>query len=40
VQVELDGAVLGVAGRPQETADAISLDPQSIMDRNGGNHGR
>jgi cytoskeleton protein RodZ len=40
VQVELDGAVLGIAGKSQETAEEISLDPQSIMDRNGGNHGR
>jgi len=40
VQVELDGAVVGVAGKAQETAEAISLDPQSIMDRNSGNHGR
>ena len=40
VQVELDGAVIGVAGKAQETAEAISLDPQSIMDRNNGNHGQ
>jgi cytoskeleton protein RodZ len=40
IQVELDGSVVGVAGRSQETAELISLDPQSIMDRNGGNHGR
>jgi cytoskeleton protein RodZ len=40
VQVELDGAVVGVAGKAQETAEAISLDPQSIMDRYNGNHGR
>jgi cytoskeleton protein RodZ len=40
VQVELDGTVIGVAGSSQETAEAISLDPQSIMDRNNGNHGR
>jgi len=40
VQVELDGAVIGIAGKAQETAEAISLDPQSIMDRNSGNHGR
>ena len=40
IQVELDGSVVGVAGKSQETAELISLDPQSIMDRNGGNHGR
>ena len=40
VQVELDGAVIGVAGKAQETAEALSLDPQSIMDRNNGNHGQ
>lgn len=40
IQVELDGSVAGVAGKSQETAELISLDPQSIMDRNGGNHGR
>lgn len=40
VQVELDGAVVGLAGKSRETAEAISLDPQSIMDRNSGNHGR
>ena len=40
VQVELDGAVIGTAGRAQETAEAISLDPQSIMDRKNGNPGR
>ena len=40
VQVELDGTVIGNAGGAQETAEAISLDPQSIMDRNNGNHGQ
>lgn len=40
IQLELDGSVVGVAGKSQETAELISLDPQSIMDRNGGNHGR
>jgi cytoskeleton protein RodZ len=40
VQLELDGSVAGVAGKSDETAEALSLDPQSIMDRNSGNHGR
>lgn len=40
VQLELDGTVAGVVGKTDETAEAISLDPQSIMDRNSGNHGR
>lgn len=39
VEVDLDGAALGLAGKPQDTAEAISLDPQSIMDRYNGNHG-
>ena len=38
VEIALDGQSLGVAGRNQETAEAISLDPQSIMDRYNGNH--
>jgi cytoskeleton protein RodZ len=40
VEIDLDGQVVGIAGRNQETAEAISLDPQSIMDRYNGNHGR
>ena len=40
VEIDLDGQVVGIAGRSQETAEAISLDPQSIMDRYNGNHGR
>jgi cytoskeleton protein RodZ len=39
VEIDLDGQMMGVAGRSQETAEAISLDPQSIMDRYSGNHG-
>lgn len=39
VQVDLDGQPVGVMGRSQETAEALSLDPQSIMDRYNGNHG-
>jgi len=40
VEVELDGAPMGVLGRSQEPAEALSLDPQSIIDRNNGNHYR
>jgi cytoskeleton protein RodZ len=40
IELELDGTAVGIAGKSQETAELISLDPQSIMDRNGGNHGR
>jgi len=38
VEIDLDGQSMGVAGRNQETGEAISLDPQSIMDRYNGNH--
>jgi len=38
IEIDLDGQSLGVAGHNQETAEAISLDPQSIMDRYNGNH--
>jgi len=37
VEVDLDGAALGTAGHSQETTEALSLDPQSIMDRYNGN---
>jgi cytoskeleton protein RodZ len=40
VEIDLDGSAVGVAGRPAETTEALSLDPQSIMDRYSGNHGR
>jgi cytoskeleton protein RodZ len=40
VEVDLDGQSMGVAGRNQDTAEALSLDPQSIMDRYNGSHGR
>lgn len=40
IQVDLDGVPVGLAGRAQETTEALSLDPQSIMDRYSGNHGR
>jgi len=40
VEIDLDGQAVGVAGRNQETAEAVSLDPQSIMDRYNGNRAR
>jgi cytoskeleton protein RodZ len=40
VVIDLDGAPVGVVGHSQETAEAISLDPQSIMDRYNGNQRR
>lgn len=33
LQVELDGQMMGTAGRPKEIAEALSLDPQAIVDR-------
>ena len=37
VEIDLDGAPMGYAGRKNETAEALSLDPQAIVDRyNGG----
>jgi cytoskeleton protein RodZ len=40
VSVELDGQNLGAAGRAGQMADALSLDPQAIVDRaHGGNPG-
>lgn len=33
LQVELDGQMMGRAGRPKEIAEALSLDPQAIVDR-------
>ncbi len=38
VEVQLDGQSLGYAGNPNENTDAMSLDPQDIMDRLGGPH--
>jgi cytoskeleton protein RodZ len=41
VELDLDGLAVGVVGKDNETAEALSLDPQSIMDRyNGGRPGR
>jgi cytoskeleton protein RodZ len=39
-ELDLDGLPMGVLGKSQETAEAVSLDPQSIMDRYNGNHRR
>ena len=33
VEIYLDGTVVGLAGENNDTAEALSLDPQSIMDR-------
>ena len=33
VEIELDGQMMGVAGKPSEIVEAMSLDPQSIVDR-------
>jgi cytoskeleton protein RodZ len=33
VQVELDGQIMGTAGKPSEIVEAMSLDPQSVVDR-------
>lgn len=33
VQVELDGQIMGVAGKSSEIVEAMSLDPQSVVDR-------
>jgi cytoskeleton protein RodZ len=37
VEIELDGASMGFAGKTQQITEALSLDPQSIVDHyNGG----
>lgn len=36
VEVDLDGASMGFAGKQSGMAEAISLDPQAIVDRSGG----
>jgi cytoskeleton protein RodZ len=33
VELDLDGTVVGFVGKNNETAEALSLDPQAIMDR-------
>jgi cytoskeleton protein RodZ len=33
VQVELDGQMMGVAGKASEIVEAMSLDPQAVVDR-------
>ena len=35
VELDLDGAVVGLVGKNDQTAEALSLDPQAIMDRHG-----
>lgn len=35
VEIDLDGQVMGPAGRPSQMTDALSLDPQAIVDRRG-----
>ena len=39
VEIDLDGQVMGLAGRPSQMTDALSLDPQAIVDRRGGRAG-
>jgi len=33
VEIELDGQMMGTAGKPSEIVEAMSLDPQSVVDR-------
>jgi cytoskeleton protein RodZ len=33
VEIDLDGAAMGYAGREQQMTESFSLDPQSIVDR-------
>jgi len=40
VQIELDGTAVGMAGHGTGPVETLSLDPQSLMDRNSANHGR
>jgi cytoskeleton protein RodZ len=41
VELDLDGTAIGLVGKNNETTEALSLDPQAIMDRhNGGQFGR
>jgi cytoskeleton protein RodZ len=39
VEIDLDGQVIGQAGRPSQMTDALSLDPQAIVDRHSGRGG-
>lgn len=39
VELDLDGASMGFAGHAQEMKEAVSLDPQSIVDRYNGGRG-
>jgi cytoskeleton protein RodZ len=36
LQLELDGQMMGTAGKSQQIAEALSLDPQAIVDRYNG----
>ena len=38
VELDLDGAVVGLVGKDNQTTEALSLDPQAVMDRH--NSGR
>ena len=40
VELELDGLPMGLLGKNQETVEAVSLNPQSIMDRTRGTQRR
>ncbi len=39
VELDLDGASMGFAGKAQEVKDGVSLDPQAIVDRYNGGRG-
>ena len=39
VEIDLDGAAMGYAGREQQMTESFSLDPQSIVDRYNGQAG-
>jgi cytoskeleton protein RodZ len=39
IQIELDGAVMGTAGKSGQIREAVSLDPQAIADRYNGHPG-
>jgi cytoskeleton protein RodZ len=39
VEVDLDGAAMGFAGKSQQMTDDLSLDPQTIVDRYNGTRG-
>jgi cytoskeleton protein RodZ len=39
VELDLDGASMGYAGKAQEVKDGVSLDPQAVVDRYNGGRG-